>query len=79
MKISRILEGLVEQEGTLTKELIDAIFQIDQAIGHLDIIRQRLEKNPGDAQPGVPDIIAKTIDRLHDVAGRLEKLRGKVL
>jgi hypothetical protein len=67
-----------EEEETLTKHLIDAIFQIDQAIGSLEIVHEGLRKDP-DVDPGVRDEVMNNVARLEAVARRLEKLRGKVL
>lgn len=72
--------GLAEQEHTLTKHLIDGIFQIDQAMGSLQIVHDGLE-----AQRELdPDRLVRLelkgyIGTLDVLAGRLEKLKEKIV
>lgn len=62
---------------TGTKRLIDAIFEIDQALGHLEILQMDLKKYP--EVDWVRDKIARNISRLESIARSLEKLRPSVL
>lgn len=64
---------------TLTKLLIDAIFDIDQAIGKIEIMLARIDKNPDHAAPGTFDSLAKKNQQLINLANALEKFRKRVL
>ena len=70
LKISK----LVESDGSLEKELKDAIFNIDQAIGHLNIISSYLGNDP-EFKNSVFDKQIKILDKSAKV---LERTKGSV-
>lgn len=60
---------------SLKNELVEAIFNIDQAIGHIEIIVRRIQESPQDAAPGVPGKLLQSLGQLDRIAANLERLR----